>query len=60
MIEKLQALLAMFLFGLACGMMLRDWQSKRRATRLRQGELRAEWYRLHPPPPKSDRPNPAS
>jgi hypothetical protein len=40
MVDAILALICMFIFGLACGMMLRDWQSERRAARLRQVELR--------------------
>jgi hypothetical protein len=46
MTDAIFALLSMFAFGLACGMMLRDWQSKRRDEHLRQYRLRAEWNRV--------------
>jgi hypothetical protein len=51
MADAILALTCMFLFGLACGMMLRDWQSERRAARLRQVELKAQRDRVCASPP---------
>jgi hypothetical protein len=71
MTEKLSALLAMFAFGLACGMMLRDWQTGRRLAREQEARLRSDYGltgtgkipnmpSIPPPPPRSSRRNPAS
>lgn len=43
MSEKLIALLSMFVFGLVCGMMLRDWQERRRLVRERETRLRHDY-----------------
>jgi hypothetical protein len=67
--DAILALLSMWAFGLVCGMMLRDWQDRRRLALERETQLRRD-YDLGgmgripnmpnippPPPPPSDRPN---
>lgn len=47
MIDAIAALLSMFVFGLACGMMFRDRQRDKQQERARLAKLQTEWEWNH-------------